>query len=61
MSAAELINEIKKSGTYTNKKCDYHKLINGLRKDKQLRMKLLNLIDKRLNDNLNLKEIGMLL
>lgn len=60
MTAAELINEIKKSGIYT-KKDSYNKLINGLRKDKQLRTKLLNLIDKRLNDSLNLKEIGLLL
>ena len=60
MSAEQLISEIKKSGIYT-KKDSYAKLINGLRKDKQLRTKLLNLIDKRLNDSLTIKEIGLLL
>lgn len=60
MSAEQLISEIKKSGIYT-KKDNYNKLINGLRKDKQLRTKLLNLIDKRLNDSLTIKEIGLLL
>jgi len=55
-----LIHEIKKSGTYT-KKDSYAKLINALRKDKLLRTKLLNSIDKRLNENLTLREIGLLL
>ncbi len=60
MELNELIAEIKKSGKYT-KNNSYTKLINALRKDKQLRTKLLNAIDKRLNENLTLKEIGLLL
>ncbi len=60
MDLATLISEIKKSGTYTRKD-NYAKLINALRKDKQLRTKLLNSIDTRLNDNLTLKEISLLL
>ena len=60
MELNELIHEIKKSGKYT-KKNSYTKLINALRTDKQLRTKLLNAIDKRLNDNLSHKEIGLLL
>ena len=61
MELQELIHEIKKSGTYTDKKSSYYKLINALRKDKQLRTKLLSAIDKRLNENLTLREIGLLL
>ncbi len=60
MELQELIHEIKKSGKYT-KNNSYTKLINALRKDKQLRTKLLNAIDKRLNENLTIKEIGLLL
>ena len=60
MELNELIAEIKKSGKYT-KNNSYTKLINALRTDKQLRTKLLNSIDKRLNENLTLKEIGLLL
>ena len=60
MELNELIAEIKKSGKYT-KNNSYTKLINALRTDKQLRTKLLNAIDKRLNENLTLKEIGLLL
>ena len=61
MELQELIHEIKKSGAFTDKKSSYYKLINALRKDKQLRNKLLNSIDKRLNENLTLREIGLLL
>ena len=60
MELETLIHEIKKGGTYTQKN-SYAKLINSLRKDKQLRTKLLNSIDKRLNENLTLREIGLLL
>jgi hypothetical protein len=60
MEFQELIHEIKKSGTYTQKN-SYAKLINALRKDKQLRTKLLNSIDTRLNENLTLREISLLL
>jgi len=60
MELETLIHEIKKGGTYT-KKDSYSKLINALRKDKQLRKKLLDSIDKRLNENLSLREIGLLL
>ena len=60
MELNELIHEIKKSGKYT-KKNSCTKLINALRTDKQLRKALLNAIDKRLNENLTIKEIGLLL
>lgn len=60
MELETLIHEIKKGGTYT-KQDNYAKLINALRKDKQLRTKLLNSIDKRLNENLTLREISLLL
>lgn len=59
MELETLIHEIKKSGIYTQKN-SYAKLINALRKDKALRIKLLNAIDKRLNENLTLREIGLL-
>ena len=60
MPLQNLIFEIKKSGVYS-KKDDYAKFINAMRKNKQLRTKLLNLIDPRLNENLSIKEIGLLL
>ena len=60
MELNELIHEIKKSGTYS-KKDSYAKLINALRKNKLLRTKLLSAIDKRLNENLTLREISLLL
>ena len=60
MELETLIHEIKKGGTYTQKN-SYAKLINSLRKDKALRIKLLNSIDKRLNENLTLREISLLL
>jgi len=60
MELETLIHEIKKSGTYTQKN-SYAKLINALRKNKLLRTKLLSAIDKRLNENLTLREISLLL
>jgi len=60
MELETLILEIKKGGTYS-KKDSYAKLINALRKNKLLRTKLLSAIDKRLNENLTLREIGLLL
>jgi len=58
MDAAELIFELKKSGTCKIKGWEF---VNLLKKDKQLIKKILEKIDKRLVDNLTIKEIGLLL
>ena len=58
MDAAELIFELKKSGVCKIKGWEF---VNLIKKDKQLVKKILQKIDKRLVDNLTIKEIGLLL
>jgi len=58
MNAAEFIHELKKAGTCKIKGWEF---INLLKKDRQLIKKILEKIDKRLVDNLTIKEIGLLL
>jgi len=59
MNAAEFIFELKKAGICKNKEWDF---INLVKKDKQLVKKILEKVDKKLlENNLTLKEIGLIL